>query len=244
VRVVQITDIHVGLTTPRRLLERVSDVIATLDADLVVLTGDYVNASLFFLDRVTEFVARLPKPCVATLGNHDHWTSAPRVSEALRLGGALVLQNASTEVELQGREPLVVVGVDDGCSKNADVDRAFEKVAHPERALVLTHTPSTADAIAAYGSPLVLSGHTHAGQIDVPRVTRPLARLVGHRYLRGFHRVGPTTSLYVSAGIGHSAPGLRRGRAAPEISIFDLDTSDGVGRRVSSRRRIAPHLPP
>src|SRR3954469_8786034 len=73
-RVVQLTDIHVGPTTPRRMLARVADVVQTLECDVVVLTGDYVNASLFYLDRVAELVCMLPKPCIATLGNHDHWT--------------------------------------------------------------------------------------------------------------------------------------------------------------------------
>ncbi len=69
----------------------------------------------------------------------------------------------------------VAVGVDDGRSGNDDVPRAFADVADPERALVLSHFPSTAETIATTGAPLVLSGHTHAGQVDVPHVTRLLA---------------------------------------------------------------------
>lgn len=231
-RIAHITDLHVGPTTPRRVLARVAEVITSLEVDAVVLTGDYVNVSLFHLARVTELIAALPAPCIATLGNHDHWTNADRVTGALREGGAEVLRNASTQVG-----DLVIVGVDDGCSGHADVTRAFEGVAAPERALVLSHFPNTARAIAETSAPLVLSGHTHAGQVDVPYATRALARVTGNPYLHGFYRVGPKTELYVNAGVGHSFPGLRAGRTCPEIAVFELDPA--ADARDSRRERTA-----
>jgi uncharacterized protein len=234
VRVVHLTDIHVGPTTPRAVLDRVIDVVTTLECDVVAMTGDYVNTSLFFLDRVTDFVRALPKPCVATLGNHDHWTNADRVSRALEAGGARVLRNASTVLERDGAE-LVVVGVDDGRSGHADVERAFERVEEPARALVLSHFPNTANEIARTGAPLVLSGHTHAGQIDVPRATALLAKLSGNPYLHGFHRAGASTHVYVSAGIGHSFPGMRAGQTCPELAVFELDPAARTRRSCTLR---------
>jgi uncharacterized protein len=241
VRVVQLTDIHVGPTTPRRTLARVADVVHTLECDLVVLTGDYVNASLVYLDRVSELVGMLPKPCVATLGNHDHWTDPVRVAEALSAGGATVLRNASTVVRSRGFS-LEVVGVDDGRSGNADVARAFAKVQAPERALVLSHFPSTAETIAKMRAPLVLSGHTHAGQVDVPHVTKFFAKLAGNPYLHGFYRID-RTDLYVNAGLGHSLLGLRSGRTCPEIAVFDLDPDATYRRSRTSRTALSTATP-
>lgn len=223
IRVAQLTDIHVGVTTPRRALERVAALVHTLRCDVVVLTGDYVNASVFHVGRVTELVRALPRPCVAVLGNHDHWTNPERVTLALEAGGAQVLRNDATIVRGEGWS-LQIVGVDDGRSKNDDVTRAFARVPEPERALVLTHDPRTVAAIAKAGAPLVLSGHTHAGQMYVSKI---LARAAGHPYLRGFHRVDQT-DLYVNAGIGHSIHGLRSPDAAPEIAVFDLDPTTRV----------------
>jgi len=233
VRVAHLTDVHVGATTPPRMLARVSEVVQSLACDLVVLTGDYVNASLFHLDRVTDLVRSLPQPCIATLGNHDHWTDPVRVAGALEAGGATVLRNASTVVRGDGFA-LTVVGVDDGRSGNADVPRAFADVDDPTRALVLSHYPSTAETIARTGAPLVLSGHTHAGQVDVPHVTKLFARLAGNPYLHGFYRLD-RTDLYVSAGIGHSLHGLRAGRTCPEIAVFELDP-EAEERRSSTLR--------
>lgn len=237
-RVVQLSDIHVGPTTPPRVLADVASVTHGLNPDLVVLTGDYVNASVFFLGRVTDFVRSLPKPCIATLGNHDHWAGPDRVSQALARGGAKVLRNESTVVRID-RAELLVVGVDDGHSRNADIERSFRGV-DAERALVLSHYPNTADRIAQTGAPLVLSGHTHAGQIAVPWVTRTVARAAGNPYLHGFYRVGERTDLYVNAGLGHSFPGFRTGVTRPEVAVFDLDpelaerrSAVAVGRRGS-----------
>ena len=234
-RIAQLTDVHVGLTTPRRMLGRIASVVHSLRCDAVVLTGDYVNASVFHVGRVTELVRALPRPCVAVLGNHDHWTNADRVTRALTAGGAQVLRNESTTIRGDGWS-LVVVGVDDGRSKHDDVDRAFEHVDRPERALVLTHDPRTAQSIAKTGAPLVLSGHTHAGQIHVPHVVPMVAKLTGHPYLHGFHRLD-RTDLYVSAGIGHSLHGLRSMETAPEIAVFDLDP--GIRERRSSVMRAS-----
>ena len=181
-----------------------------------------VNTSLYFADRITELVEALPKPCLATLGNHDHWTDPERVTRALANGGARVLRNESTVVEGRGWS-LPVVGVDDGRSGNADVARSFSNVDTNavHRALVLSHFPTTVQSIAETGAPLVLSGHTHGGQIDAKGVTKWVAKLAGNPFLHGFYRIAQT-DLYVSAGIGHSLAGLRDARTSPEIAVFEL----------------------
>ncbi|MBX3229624.1 MAG: metallophosphoesterase [Labilithrix sp.] len=222
-RVVHLSDLHVGATTPRRVLAEVAAAAHAARPDVVVLTGDYVNASSLYLGRVTELVRSLPKPCIATLGNHDHWVGPDRIALALARGGAKVLRNESALVG-----DLAVVGVDDGSSGAADLARAFRGV-DPDRALVLTHYPNTADEIAALGPRLVLAGHTHGGQVDVPWVTRAVAKMTGNPYLRGFYRVGDRTELYVNAGVGHSLPGFRAGTTSPEVAVFDLRPVSAAG---------------
>jgi predicted MPP superfamily phosphohydrolase len=240
-RVVQLSDVHVGPSTPGFMLQRVASVVTSLEPDVVVLTGDYVNVSTFYSRRITDFVRLLPKPCIAVLGNHDHFVDPERITFALEFGGAEVLRNESMMVG-----DLLIVGVDDGKSGNADVARAFHGVA-AEHALVLSHFPNTADEIAKTGAPLVLSGHTHAGQIDVPWVTRVLARASGNPYLRGFYRLGERTDLYVNAGLGHSLPGLRSGEGTkPEIAVFDLDWEASARTSREERASISKSgkLPP
>jgi predicted MPP superfamily phosphohydrolase len=221
IRVVHLTDLHVGRATSWRLLAQVEDAVRAARPDLVVMTGDYVNHSLRFLPELDRFLAQLPCPCVATLGNHDHWSGADPVRRALEARGVRVLSNSHLVLRAGG-QTLTVVGVDDGRSGHADLDRAFAGVPDPGRALVLTHFPATADAIVTRGGRLILAGHTHGGQIGVPRLTAALARLGGTRYLSGWYSVGPGR-LYVSTGIGSAVFRLRLGRTAvPEVAVIDL----------------------
>lgn len=219
--IVQLTDLHVGIATPDHLLRRAAEEARRARPDLTVLTGDYLNRSLHHLERLRSLVRELPRPCLATLGNHDHWSGAMEIRRLLEREGIAVLSNASTLLTLRGRA-LRVVGVDDGMTGHADVRRALSGVANPGRALVLAHYPKDADTIARLGGRLILSGHTHGGQVAVPGVTDGLARLGGHRYLSGWYDVGGAR-LYVSPGIGSAAIPLRLGRrAAPEIALHEL----------------------
>lgn len=214
-RVVHITDVHVGWTTSSAVLGEAAQLATDLRPDVVVLTGDYVNHSLRHLDALAAFVAGLPEPVVAVLGNHDHWSGAGDVTRCLRRGGAAVLRNAWTNVD-----GLEVVGIDDARTEHHDVERAF-RGARAREALVLQHAPRIAPEIAAHGGRLILSGHTHAGHVYAKSVTPRVAKRLGHDYLAGWYPVGGAR-LYVNAGIGH-AP-LRFGeRAAPEVAVFDLE---------------------
>jgi hypothetical protein len=215
-RIVHITDVHVGWSTPDALLARVARMVAAAEPDVVVMTGDYVNHSHRHLDRLRSFVACLPKPVVATLGNHDHWSGAGPIVDALEAEGVTVLVNASTTIG-----DLTIAGVDDARTKHDDVTAALSGV-DPSRALILSHCPSAAPAIARAGGRVILSGHTHGGQVDIPIVTGMLARAAGMAFTKGWYEVGGAR-LYVNAGVGHSRRGLRHGRgAAPEVAVVEL----------------------
>ncbi|MBX2812645.1 MAG: metallophosphoesterase [Myxococcales bacterium] len=219
-RVVHISDIHAGWTTPLALYREVTEAVHRAKPDLVVLTGDYVNVSRTFFSRVQGFVCGLPSPVVAVLGNHDHLVGGRASAQNLMDAGAHVLQNRSISVG-----DLTVVGVDDGFSGHDRVEEAFCGIASPREALVLTHFPPTAERIASIGGRLILSGHTHAGQIHVSDIwDQRLARLgrLGP-YIRGMYTLEEGTLLYVNAGLGHAWRGMRVGdMCRPELAIFEL----------------------
>lgn len=216
-RIAHVTDVHVGWSTPEGMMAAAVEHVRRARPDLVVLTGDYVNHSLTHLDRLEAFVRALPGPKVATLGNHDHWTDASRITDALQRAGARVLVNESIVVD-----GLSIVGVDDSVTRHHDLDAAFARVSDADH-LVLTHSPALADRIVERsGARLILSGHTHGGQVRVPVITAAVARRRGMPYLSGPREIGDAL-LYVNAGLGHTRRGLRYGRgAAAEIALFDL----------------------
>jgi predicted MPP superfamily phosphohydrolase len=189
--------------------------------ELTVLTGDYLINSLEHTRELRALVRRLPRPCIATLGNHDHIAGAGAVQEVFQRAGIPVLRNTSYRLTVRGT-PLAVVGIDDACTHHHDVERAMADLLPGERAIVLTHVPDLADEVSGYGDHLVLAGHTHGGQIYFPLVTPFLADLAGHRYLAGWYEVGGT-QMYVNVGIGCARFRRRIGAGAqPELAIIKL----------------------
>ncbi len=220
-RIAHLTDLHVGWATPQHILDEAVALCRRARPDLVVLTGDYLNRSLKHLPALSRLVARLPRPCVATLGNHDYWSGAAEIQAALEAREVMVLRNTHKRLRL-GRQELSIVGVDDGYTDHADVETSFAGLENPKRALVLTHDPNTAGAIAERGGRLILAGHTHGGQIQIHRVTDAIARVAGNGYLAGWYSVADA-KLYVNSGLGSSAVRLRVGeRARPEVALFDF----------------------
>ena len=242
-RVVHLTDIHVGLSTPLDHLRQAIAAAAQARPDLVVLTGDYLNRSLKYVRRLRQFVASLPRPCVAVLGNHDYYSGADGVTRALEREGVRVLVNDSLTFTLRGGV-LPIVGIDDETMGTPDVPRAFHRVTAPQRALVLVHHPRTAARVAEHGGRLILAGHTHGGQISLPWITDAIGRLGGNHQLAGWYQQG-ASALYVNAGVGSGALRLRLGRdALPEVAIFDLVPRHRGGAQPDRPRRCTRPLPP
>jgi uncharacterized protein len=222
VRLVHLTDLHLGIMTPSKVVACAVALAQELHPDVVVLTGDYVNHSRSYLGEVRRLVAKLPRPCFATLGNHDHWAGALAVRRALESEGVGVLANRNVTLPIRGAR-LPLIGVDDGVTRHDDVDRAFTGLgASPDHAVVLSHAPGISDRIAQRGGRLILSGHTHGGQLNLPLATRLVTKVGGIRYLSGWYRVGEAR-LYVSPGVGSSVLPFRLGPGtAPEIAVLDL----------------------
>ena len=221
VRIAQLSDVHLGPSTPP---ERVRAAVAAINAaevDLVALTGDLVTRSRRPVSLISELLSGIETPAFAVLGNHDHWVDAAGVTRELERAGFEVLHNQNTRITMRGVQ-LTVVGVDDGYTRHEDVAASFHGAARSGTRLVLAHTPSTADRLPPAVGVLCLSGHTHGGQVVIPGITQSLLRATGEPYMRGPYLVGGNT-LYVSRGLGFGAGGvsLRLG-AEPELSFFTL----------------------
>ncbi len=221
VRIGYPTERFVGCATPDYLFKQALTDNIELAPDLVVLTGDYVNRGRRQLPELKRLVSRLPRPCIAVLGNHDHWAGADMVQCALEEAGVIVLRDQHVVLSLPGMR-LTVVGIDHRTDDPDEIQKIFAPLPDKRNLLVLVHSPKDVDLIARYGGRLILAGHTHGGQIDVPRITQPIMRMLGHRFIAGWYSAGPAL-LYVNAGIGSAVMRTRRGhRAAPEVALIEL----------------------
>lgn len=218
-KIAHLTDLHVGILTPHRFIRAAVEMARAEKPDLVVMTGDYVCYSPRFVGRFGEVVSGLDVPTICVMGNHDYWTDGHGVIDALTKQHYAVLRNQHTRLNLRG-SPFTVVGIDDAVTGQADVARAFRGVHAGESRLVLTHVPSLADRIAEKGPAMVVSGHTHGGHVQIPKLTDRFFRSLGTPYVKGFYRVDDAL-LYVNCGIGSSSIPIRAG-APSEVAIFTL----------------------
>jgi predicted MPP superfamily phosphohydrolase len=229
-RVAHLTDQHVGAVTSLRVQLAAVDAANAARPDVVCLTGDFVCHSQAYLEDLTEVVRAFRAPVFAVLGNHDWWSGAAPVARALTRAGAVVLRNQHTVVDVGGQR-LQVVGIDDAYTGNADVTRAVRGLDPSLPSIGLSHIAEEADRLWAAGVPLVLSGHTHAGQITVARLHEwSVGRVAGHRYVHGLYgaRRGEG-AVYVGAGVGAAVMPLRLGdRGQREVAVFELGAEPGA----------------
>ena len=226
VTIAQLSDIHCGRLTPAEHVRAAIDVANDARADVIALTGDYVCWSRREIGLAREQLAGLRATrVVATLGNHDYFTSARDMGAALTGHGYELLRNAHTTAMVRGA-PLHLIGVDDPVTRHHDLDAAFAGVPAAGTRVVLCHCPEQAPGLAERGADLVLSGHTHGGQIFVPGLTDTIIRRIGRRYRRGFYAFGArgrATQLYVTPGIGFSGVRVRAGDGTrAEVALFTL----------------------
>jgi len=221
-RVAHLSDLHVGSLTPEECIRNAVTEANRLRADLVVMTGDYLTRERRGVGLMRELLAGIEAPTLATLGNHDRWVDARGAASALEALGYAVLENENTSLTLRG-EPFTVVGIDDLKTHHADPARAVSGAAGGSR-LYLAHVPRTADILAAWGEPcLLLSGHTHGGQVNIPLLVPALRWLAGEPYQSGLYRVG-RVRLYVNRGVGNVGLPLRI-NAPPEVALLTLRTA-------------------
>lgn len=221
-RIAHLSDLHIGALTPVRRGLRWSRRANATGADLIALTGDYVTSGEKFHDDIAEVLGALEAPLgvFAVPGNHDYFGDGEPLFARLRARGVTVLRNEHVVVARDGAE-LVVAGVDDVWTRRADVERTMRGVGGRHPAIVLAHDPKLFPALAARGADVVLSGHTHWGQVALPFVpTRVNLGQIAYRLHAGEHREGDAT-LVISPGLGTTGPPLRFG-APPEITVVRL----------------------
>tara|TARA_B100001750_G_scaffold247397_2_gene273014 strand:+ start:2808 stop:3827 length:1020 start_codon:yes stop_codon:yes gene_type:complete len=233
-RIAHVTDIHVGRVTPFEAQMEAVRLVNEGEPDAVVITGDFVCHSTLHLDQLEEIIAAYDAPVFAVLGNHDHWSGADEVRRTLHKADAEVLDNVHTTITLR-HQKLQVLGLDDTYTGHGDWRKATKGLRHDLPVLGLSHIAEEADALWTQGVPLVLSGHTHAGQITIAKLHElAVGKLAGHKYIHGLYgsreaeRDSKLGAVYVGAGVGAAVVPLRLGeRARREVTFFELGHAAG-----------------
>ena len=219
-RIVQLSDLHYGPMVDPRHLQRAIEIANELRPDMVALTGDYISQERGYAEPCAEVVGRLKAACgvFAILGNHDHWTDARLITDLFQAEGIRMLINEGIRIDARG-EAFWLAGVDDTMVGLEDLSLSLAGARDDEFKLLLAHNPTILRRAARADVDLVLSGHTHGGQVTL----RPEKNRSGRprrRILRGLGRRA-NTQIYVTRGLGTVVLPIRYG-CPPEVSLLEL----------------------
>lgn len=222
-RIVQLTDVHIGPTIRGAWLDEVVEVVNSLEPDLVALTGDFVDG---FVDDLLPELGALGRITARhgsyfVTGNHEYYWDGPAWCSAIASLGPRPLVNEHVVIE-RGSARLLVAGVADLHADRYVPNHASDPVAargtsEADFSLLLAHQPRSIYAAAQAGFDLQLSGHTHAGQYFPMSVLIHLMQ----PYVSGLHHHEGPTHIYVSRGTGYWGPPNRAGSPS-EITCLTL----------------------
>jgi uncharacterized protein len=229
-KIAQISDFHFREFTEASFLQAVVRRVNDLAPDLVVLTGDFVSnkplgnhIGVKMGYHCAELLSRIECPLrYAILGNHDALVSSRAVTDALLTHGIPVLANGFVPLE-RGGQRIWLAGTEDALMQRPDLAAALPSGRRPglEPVILLSHEPDFADYAVGRQIDLILSGHTHGGQILLPFIPPLLLPDLGVKYVHGLFRLRDGMQLYVNRGIG--AVNLPfRFRCPPEITLITL----------------------
>lgn len=219
-KIVQISDLHLGLTVGERWVEKVAAVIESENPDLLVSSGDLVDASASDLDPVVVRLKALQPRYgkFAVTGNHEFYAGIGQAAECTQRAGFVLLRNGSANI----LGFLSIVGVDDPAGamrlsgKVLSEEELLRSLPAEQYTILLKHRPTVnKETISLFD--LQLSGHTHKGQIFPFNLLTKLFFITNAGYLK----LSPRSYIYVSRGTGTWGPPIRF-LSPPELTVITL----------------------
>jgi len=184
--------------------------LARLRPDLILFVGDYATGDARYEAQAAEVIAEQHAPLgvYAVMGNHDRWVGEERSLRALRAAGVRVLINRSLRLT-RGADTIYLAGVNDPYTWADDIDAALTDVPAEACVILMAHSPDIIERASDRAVALVLAGHTHGGQINLPLLGPPVVlSRYGSKYAWGLFREGDTT-MFVTRGVGEIFPYVR-----------------------------------
>ncbi len=225
-KIAHLSDLHVGLwTTPGEIFQALG-LTRELQPDIVVITGDLIDQNPAFSQVLVQHLNTLdqvPLGVFAIIGNHDIYTGADAVTNALEAGGLAMLRNRHHSFKSQGL-PLALIGVDDpgrqwtGSGGRLPLEKAAAGLPDDVFPILLAHRPTGFDQALTAGIPITLCGHTHGGQFAIP--CGPNLADGFYEYTHGLYRKAGSM-IHVTSGLGAVGLPFRLG-VPPEIALLKL----------------------
>ncbi|MCW5200614.1 metallophosphoesterase [Desulfobulbus sp. F4] len=217
-----LTDLHFGVLVSAEFIEGIVQKTNALRPDAIVCTGDYVHAknTTAEIEKVWPILSKLTAPhgVFSVLGNHDHWADTGRSLYWLERSGQNLRHQCKTI--RKGKERILLGGAGDLWEDQLKIDHAFSSSEENECRILLSHNPDSVDTGFKTPVSLVLSGHTHGGQVVLPFFGPPILPVNNKKYSSGLIAAQKTT-LFISRGIGWAIYPVRF-NCYPEIALLKL----------------------
>ncbi len=222
VKIVFLTDIHYRRITASHL-QKVVNIVNALQPDIVLFGGDYYQWKTKYIESCFAELAKINAPLgkFGVFGNHDDWKDFLTIATPARLrAGIQPLDNQAFWVT-KGSDRIKIGGVGDWLESSQDLRPTVQDATEDDFALLVSHNPEYAESIRTRKVDLVLSGHTHGGQMTLFGLWAPAPFMhYGLKYKRGLVHA-PYTDVLISNGIGTSGTPVRF-CARPEIVLLTL----------------------
>ncbi|EMJ5513296.1 TPA: metallophosphoesterase [Clostridioides difficile] len=225
IKVVQISDTQIGSFYSTKNLKKVANKINTLNPDIIVFTGDLIDYSNKnpSVDEITTILssmnARLGK--FSVFGNHDYMYKLPRYyRQIMKNSNFNLLVNENKKIKLKDDKYINILGADEILNGNPNIKYLESQIDNKNFNLLLAHEPDLVDMLSKDTMNLVLSGHSHGGQIRLPIKGALVTPPYGRKYTKGFYDINGN-HLYVSSGLGSTKLPFRFFNI-PEIIEFNI----------------------
>ena len=222
--IIQLSDVHVGRTIKKAFVQ---DLVQRTNAEkpnIVVLTGDLIDHDIDKIKEDLEPLKEIYAPTYFILGNHEYFHGAKQIIEHIKSLGIIVMLNENILIQDENIS-FNLIGFTDVIGERIgqfpmDIDKAYKGINHSLPSIVLAHQPKSILRLKKHPCDLMLSGHTHGGQI----FPFGLLVMVDQPYLAGLYQHNAKQQIFVSRGAGYWGPPIRI-LAPSEISKIVIKSS-------------------
>lgn len=217
-KVLHFSDLHYLRVVDDNMLKKVVEEINLINPDIVIFTGDLIDKDFNINDKQKEQLITILKSInskygkYSIIGNHDYIKDKEEIETIYNESNFILLQNTYDIIYNSENEKIFLGGLDTYSYDKADIDKVmnyFKDNDNIDYKIILVHEPDYIDTITSkYDVDLVLAGHSHNGQINIPFVKNFILPYGSTKYYKNYYNVD-NTPLYISSGIGESRINLR-----------------------------------
>ncbi|KGH33904.1 metallophosphoesterase [Lactococcus cremoris] len=230
IKIVQLSDLHIKKDFDAKHLDKVIQKTNEQNPDFIVFSGDlydnyaHYNENEQVISKLQKMKAKYGK--IAIWGNRDYGGGASReYANIMSESGFTLLRNENLLVPMNNGEKILFTGLDDALLGNPSLPSSYQ-MEESTYDVLLTHEPDEVSQYQNKGYELILSGHSHGGQVNIPfipQVQKKAASVMKHsnNYTGGLYQLNTNETLYVNTGIGTTHLSARFG-VVPEIAVFNL----------------------